>query len=95
MTSLESLSVLLSIAALSAWINHRYLKLSSAIGLMSVSLLFSLLLIGLGKLGYLNIDLVESLVRSFDFEQLLMHGMLAFLLFAGALTIRLSDLSAQ
>jgi CPA1 family monovalent cation:H+ antiporter len=62
---------------------------------MSVSLLFSLLLIGLGKLGYLNIDLVESLVRSFDFEQLLMHGMLAFLLFAGALTIRLSDLSAQ
>lgn len=95
MTPLESLSVLLSIAALSAWLNHRYLKLSSAIGLMFVSVIFSLLLIGFGKIGYLNIALAETFVRSFDFGQLLMHGMLAFLLFAGALTVQLGDLSAQ
>lgn len=95
MTSLQLISILLTVAALSAWLNHRFLKLPSAIGVMIVSLVFSLILIGLGTVGAINISIVSSLVGSIDFESLLLHGMLAFLLFAGGLTINLEDLSSQ
>ena len=62
---------------------------------MIVSLVVSLSLIALGHLGFLDAATVASYISSIDFEHLLLHGMLAFLLFAGALTVKFSDLSLQ
>lgn len=95
MTTFQSIGVLLAVAAGSSWINHRYIKLSSAIGVMIVSLVVSLGLIALGRLGFLDATTVAGYISSIDFETLLLHGMLAFLLFAGALTVKFSDLSSQ
>lgn len=95
MNPLSSLGILLFTAALSAWLNHRYLKLPAAIGVMTVSLLFSLGIIILGRFGVFDIARATVVIGALDFEALLLHGMLAFLLFAGGLTIDLSELSSQ
>jgi CPA1 family monovalent cation:H+ antiporter len=94
-TPLQSLSIVLLIAALSAWLNHRFVRLPSAIGVMSISLIFSLNAICLDRWGVLDITHAVSFVRGYDFESVLLHGMLAFLLFAGALTVNWQDLSSQ
>ena len=86
-------STLLTVSAVFAYINYRYIKLPTTIGIMVVSLVFSVLMVILSKFGFeTGIDAAQSLVRQVDFNQALMNGMLAFLLFAGAMHVDLSAL---
>ena len=86
-------SVLLTVSALFAYVNYRYIKLPTTIGIMVVSLVFSVVLVVLSKLGFEDgITVAQSLVKQIDFNQALMNGMLAFLLFAGAMHVDLSEL---
>jgi len=86
-------SVLLTVSALFAYVNYRYIKLPTTIGIMVVSLVFSVVLVILSKLGFEDgITVAQSLVKQIDFNQALMNGMLAFLLFAGAMHVDLSEL---
>ena len=86
-------SILLTVSAIFAYINYRYIKLPTTIGLMVVSLVFSVVMVILAKLGFASgIDAAQSLVRQVDFNEALMNGMLAFLLFAGAMHVDLSAL---
>lgn len=95
MTLLQLLAVLFSIASLSAWINKRYIKLPSAIGVMTVSLIFSLGIIALGASGAVDVSFAHAIIGSIDFKALVLHGMLAFLLFAGGLSVNLQDLALE
>jgi CPA1 family monovalent cation:H+ antiporter len=89
-------AVLVTIAAVFSYINYRYIKLPAAIGLMLIALVMSLGLIALAKLGFPGLEqAVEGFVRRIDFNETLMHGMLSFLLFAGALHVNLNDLAQQ
>ena len=89
-------AILIVLAALFSYLNHRFIKLPTTIGLMVISLGFSLLLLVLGYLGFAEItEKSRSLLARIDFNQALMHGMLSFLLFAGALHINLDDLRKQ
>jgi CPA1 family monovalent cation:H+ antiporter len=89
-------AVLISLSAVLSYLNYRHVRLPSAIGLMLIALCLSLALLGLGKLGLGEIrQAAESFIRSIDFNETLMQGMLSFLLFAGALHVNLRDLAAQ
>jgi len=89
-------AVLVTIAAIFSYINYRYIKLPAAIGLMFIALAMSLGLIALAKLGFPGLEqAVERFVLRIDFTEALMHGMLSFLLFAGALHVNLNDLAQQ
>jgi CPA1 family monovalent cation:H+ antiporter len=89
---LEIAAVLVTLTALFSYLNYRFLKLPSPVGVMTVSLLLSLvlLLIGLSSAG-LQAQ-AKTLVESIDFDTVLLNGMLSFLLFAGALHVKMSDL---
>lgn len=91
----DIIAVLLSLAAVFSWLNHRYLKFPSAIGLMLIALLMSVALQlpipGLRPLAHG----VANMVSHIDFDETLLHGMLGFLLFAGALHVNLHDLAKQ
>lgn len=77
--------VLITLAALFSYLNHRYLGLPRTIGLMALSLIISLGLLGLGSFGVLSMEMhAREIVGHIDFYGALMHGMLG-LLFAGAL----------
>ena len=60
---------------------------------LTVPLLFSLSLFVLGAFVPAVAQQTRSVIEQFDFNQVLLHGMLAFLLFAGALHIDLGDLA--
>jgi monovalent cation:H+ antiporter, CPA1 family len=91
----DIVAVLLTLAALFSYINHRWIRLPTTIGLMVISLLFSLALIGLGFFVPAIEQRADAIIVSIDFNETLMHGMLGFLLFAGALHINLKDLASQ
>lgn len=86
----------LVITALLAYLNHRFIKMPTTIGVMAAALVFSLALVGLNAMGLAQslLDYETSLLRSIDFSDVLMQGMLSLLLFAGALHIDLSELKA-
>ena len=89
-------AVLVTLAAFFSYVNYRYIRLPTTIGLMAMSLALSLVLLFLGKAGVLSIDeQVGQLLSGFNFYDTLMHGMLSFLLFAGALHVNFSDLLAR
>ncbi len=91
---LEIASLCLVVTALVAWLNERFVRLPTTIGVMAIALLVSLTLVALDALGVTGTlrDRAEALMRSIDFSNVLMQGMLSLLLFAGALHIDLSQL---
>jgi len=89
----DIIAILMTLAALFSWFNHRFLKLPTAIGLMLIALLMSLALLSpLPGTDGLEQD-VKRMLGSIAFDQTVLHGMLGFLLFAGALHVRLADLA--
>jgi monovalent cation:H+ antiporter, CPA1 family len=92
MTLFQTLTALITLAALAAYLNHRFLDLPPTIGLMAIALGASLILVLLGETGILEVRHFARFVAGIDFSDLLFHGMLAFLLFAGAMHVDLADL---
>jgi CPA1 family monovalent cation:H+ antiporter len=78
-------------------LNYLFLKLPSAIGILVVSLLASLviLLVDLVAPALGIADVVRDTVTGIDFSEALLEGMLGLLLFAGALHVKLSDLKKE
>ena len=81
----QILTLLIVISALFGYINVRFFKLPTTIGLMIMALVFSLAMI---LAQFINPDLTHlarELITKIDFTSVLMDVMLSFLLFAGAL----------
>ena len=91
----STFSLLLVAAAAFAYLNHRFLHMPPAIGLMVLTLLSSLGLVGLGRLGVPAVLQVVEAVRTIDFHSVLMQYMLSFLLFAGAMQLDTRSLGQQ
>lgn len=89
----DIIAILISLSAVFSWVNYRMLKLPTAIGLMLSALLMSLVL-QLPLFGGLEHQ-AEAMLASIDFDETLLHGMLSFLLFAGALHVNLNNLAQQ
>ncbi len=96
MELLHIIAVLITVTAVFSYINHRFIRLPTTIGVMVIALVFSLILLLLGWTGLSSVYIAaESLIANVDFNTTLLHGMLSFLLFAGALHINLDDLAQQ
>ncbi|MFV1959855.1 MAG: cation:proton antiporter [Planctomycetota bacterium] len=89
------LGALVTLAAVFSWINHRFLRWPTTIGLMIISMAFSVALVLLQWTGLGFERPIVDLLLSVDFDQALLHGMLGALLFAGALHVKLDDLKRQ
>ncbi|MBX2880504.1 MAG: sodium:proton antiporter [Granulosicoccus sp.] len=91
MSLLTITSILITVSALFAYLNHRTLKLPTTIGIMVISLIFSVTLVILSQFGYGGLlESATELVAQVDFDETLLQGMLAFLLFAGAMHVNLN-----
>ncbi len=96
MDILNTVSILLTLAAIFSYLNYRFIKLPTAIGIMLISLVLSLLLLLSDKIGFFDISVhAKKLIGGIDFHDTLINGMLSFLLFAGALHINLDELRKQ
>src|SRR4029079_1726854 len=94
MTAFDTAAILIAIAAVAGYLNHRVVKLPSTSGTLGVSLASSMVIAAADALfssWTLRTTLAEFLAH-IDFNEALMHGMLSFLLFAGALHLDLEGL---
>ena len=78
-------TVLIVLSAIFGYINSRFLKLPTTIGLMLVTILFTLAVLGLSYFDNTLLLKEKELITSIDFKTVLLDIMLSFLLFAGAL----------
>ena len=94
MTLFEVGAFLIGLSALFGYINHHYLRAPHTIGLVLIALAASLAMLLVESLvPTANIDaLIVHVLAGIDFHDTLMHGMLSFLLFAGALHVDLPAL---
>lgn len=94
MSLFEIGAFLIGLSALFGYINHRYLHAPHTIGLVLIALAASVSLLVVESLvPAANVDtLVTEVLGQIDFHEALMHGMLSFLLFAGALHVDLGAL---
>ncbi len=95
MSVLQLVATLVFLAALFTFINVHYLQLPSTIGLMALALCLSgavmLLSFGVPEL----LATARTILRNYDFSQVLLDVMLSFLLFAGALEVNLRKLREE
>ena len=89
------MAALLTVTAVFSWVNHQTLKLPTTIGVMLIALVSSLALILLHTLGLDVETRASEIIESIDFDRTVLGGMLAFLLFAGALHVDLGSLAEQ
>ncbi len=91
-----SFSALIVLASIFSYLNYRFLKLPSTIGIMVIAIVVSIFLVSFGETvlpktyGHLH-----NLMTGIDFTEVLMGAMLNFLLFAGGIHINLDDLKEQ
>ncbi len=91
MSLFDIIAVLVTLAALFGYVNHRWLKLEPTVGLLMISLASSICIMGLHWV-FPQLEIVtgiQAMLGDIDFNEALMHGMLGFLLFAGALHVDL------
>ena len=86
---LDITAICLVVTAVLAYLNHRLTRLPTTIGVMAIALALSVGMVGLDIAGLDHgfRQYEESFIRSIDFSDVLMQGMLSFLLFAGALHV--------
>ena len=94
---LDLTAILLILSASFGWLNHKFVPLPHTIGLLLMSVMTSLVLVIIDVI-LPEQHLFEPLTRALlqiDFTAVVMDGMLAFLLFAGALNVDLSKLRSR
>jgi CPA1 family monovalent cation:H+ antiporter len=90
---LDIAATCLVITAVLAYVNHKFVGLPTTIGVMSIALLLSIGLLIFDQLGLHTLrDYDQQLLASINFSDVLMEGMLSFLLFAGGLQVDLNAL---
>jgi CPA1 family monovalent cation:H+ antiporter len=94
MTSFDLAALLLTLAAAFGWINARFVRLTHTTGLLVLGLAASLLLALLGAAfpGEARIAALRTALLQIDFTDVVLNGMLAFLIFASALNLDLARL---
>ena len=88
-------TILVFLSAIFGFINVRFLKLPNTIGLMVITIMFTL---GVFALSYFDDTLLNAekyIITQIDFKTLLLDIMLSFLLFAGALHTNFQQLHVQ
>lgn len=89
----DTFAIILSLAAGLAYVNYRFLKLPTTIGLMVLAMGLSLIVVLTRELGVHTLsNAAHDLLSNINFSSAVLNGMLGYLLFAGALQVNLGDL---
>ena len=88
-------SILIVISALFGYINVRFLKMPITIGLMLITIIFTLVVVVIGQFDDTLLETERAFIGNINFENLLLDVMLSFLLFAGALHTNFDQLKVQ
>jgi len=88
-------AMLTVLSAVFGYINVRFLKLPITIGLMIITIVFTLAVVVIGQFDDTLLLREKELITQIDFKTVLLDIMLSFLLFAGALHTNFAQLKVQ
>jgi len=88
-------TVLVALAATFGYINVRFLNLPNTIGLMLITIVFTLFVLGLSYFDDTLLAAERYVITHIDFRAVLLDVMLSFMLFAGALHTNFEQLKVQ
>lgn len=88
-------AILVFISAVFGYINVRFLKLPNTIGLMLITIVFTLAVFGISYFDDTLLNAERYIISQIDFKTVLLDIMLSFLLFAGALHTNFEQLKVQ
>lgn len=88
----QLVAALITLGATFSFINHRFIKLPTTIGLMLLGMASSLVMVLIGEFEPRLEQRAAEILSSIDFNKTVMHGMLGFLLFAAALHVNVTEL---
>ena len=91
----DGIVLLIVLTAIFTYINHRFIKLPTTIGVMLIALLCSLGIVIVEHFLPISLHQVTAAVEALDFPEFLMQGILSFLLFAGAYQLDLRSLKRE
>jgi len=89
------ITIIIVLTAVFAYINFKYVRLPGTIGIMLISIIASLVVVGGGFFHPAFFKQTIELIGTFDFNTALMKVMLGFLLFAGAIHINVNKLKSE
>lgn len=89
------LSILITISAAFAYINHRLIKMPFVIGLFFLSTILSLIILSSKSWHKENFDYIKTVIEHTDISKFILQIMLGFLLFAGSLHTNWAGLKKQ
>ncbi len=96
MTEYQIIAFMLTLAVAISYINHRFIKMQSTIAIMFGSIIISICLLILATFGVSAAeDRIAQSLSNINFHDLLINGMLSFLLFAGALNVDINAMVKQ
>lgn len=88
-------SILVTLAAIFGYINVRFLKLPNTIGLMLITIVFTMVVFLISYFDSTLLNAEKFIIKQIDFKSVLLDVMLSFLLFAGALHTNFEQLKVQ
>jgi len=91
----HTFTIIIVFTALFSYINYRFFRLPNTIGIMIISLVSSLIMISINFLDPSLLVNTREMISSIDFHEVLMDGMLSFMLFAGAIHINAAELKKE
>jgi monovalent cation:H+ antiporter, CPA1 family len=94
MDILSIITVLIIISAGFSYLNERFIKLPGSIGVMTISVAVSVVVLIIGRIGDEKANFIITLAHSIDFSEVLLDVMLGLLLFASALHFDYQKLKA-
>ncbi len=86
-------SAVITVVALCGYANHKLVRLPDTVGITAVALLISIAIVALGQRVPRVTAWGQLAVRGLDFPDLVFHGLLGLLLFAGSLHVDVSQLA--
>ncbi|WP_178986195.1 cation:proton antiporter [Winogradskyella helgolandensis] len=88
-------TILIVLSAAFGYINEKFLRLPITIGLMVITIVFTVVLVGIAQFDDTLLVQEREFIALIDFETVLLDIMLSFLLFAGALHTNFNQLKVQ
>ena len=95
MDLLTIITILICISAAFSYLNERFIKLPGTIGVVTISVIVSIVILIAGKTSNGITTPITALAHNIDFSKVLLNVMLGLLLFAGALHFDYQKLKEQ
>lgn len=95
MSIFHALSLVVALVALFGYINSKFIGLPDTVGITALGLLAALGITAYGTYDPAIVEWAARTVEGIDFSDVVFHGMLGMLLFAGSLHVNLSDINRE